>query len=114
MTQHDSPSDVAEARELRTYLRTAGDLVRLQILRRLAQEGEMGVTELARVLHTSQPLLSWHLGVLRRIELVSIRREGRLVWYSLNRPKLQLFHQRFGAWIAEVDSTFTNEGEADA
>jgi len=92
-------SDELEARELRAYLRAIGDLARLQILRRLAQNEEMGVTELAQALRVSQPLLSFHLGVLRRNHLVSVRKEGRSVFYSLNRPALRAFGQRFDAWL---------------
>jgi ArsR family transcriptional regulator len=114
MSQPNPPPEVVEARELRTYLRTVGDMVRLQILRQLARNEELGVTELAHVLHVSQPLVSWHLGVLRRIELVSVRREGRLVWYSLNWPQLHAFRERFSAWIASPDDMPGNEGEGEA
>jgi DNA-binding transcriptional ArsR family regulator len=114
MSQSDLPQEVVEARELRVYLRTVGDTVRLQVLRRLAQNGEMSVTELARELRISQPLVSWHLGVLRRIELVSIRREGRLAWYSLNRPQLRAFRERFTAWVAAIDGATDKESATDA
>ena len=78
MTHSGSPTrarsdELVEARELRVYLRAIGDLARLQIVRQLAQNGEMGVTELARALRVSQPLLSFHLGVLRRVRLVAVR-----------------------------------------
>jgi DNA-binding transcriptional ArsR family regulator len=91
--------ELAEARELRTFLRTVGDLVRLQVLRQLAQNEEMSVTALAQALRVSQPLLSWHLGVLRRIGLVTMRREGRLAWYSLNRQALSRFCERLDTWV---------------
>ncbi len=104
--------ELVEARELRAYLRTVGDTVRLYILRQLAQDREMSVTELARVLRVSQPLLSWHLGVMRRIGLVSIRRDGRLVWYSLNKPVLRSFRERFDNWIGET--AVEDKGEKDA
>jgi DNA-binding transcriptional ArsR family regulator len=100
-SDQDRMRELSEARELRAYLRVVGDLVRLQILRRLAQNGEMGVTELARVLRVSQPLLSWHLGVLKRVRLVTVRREGRLVWYALDRQVLRSFHQRLDRWLGE-------------
>ena len=93
--------ELAEARELRAYLRAVGDLVRLQILRFLAQNGEMGVTELAQTLRVSQPLLSWHLGVLKRVGLVTVRREGRLVWYALDRQTLHTFGRRLDQWLGE-------------
>lgn len=97
----DRAQELVEARELRATLRVVGDLVRLQILRRLAQNEEMGVTELAYALRVSQPLLSWHLGVLKRVGLVNVRREGRLVWYALSRQALRSFHQRLDEWLGE-------------
>jgi DNA-binding transcriptional ArsR family regulator len=99
----DRTQELAEARELRAYLRTVGDMVRLQVLRRLACGKEMSVTELAQALRVSQPLLSWHLGVLKRIHLVTMRREGRLVWYALNHPILCAYRQRFDAWVGGQD-----------
>jgi DNA-binding transcriptional ArsR family regulator len=104
---HASPLDkeraqeLVEARELRASLRVVGDLVRLQILRRLAENEEMGVTELAGALRVSQPLLSWHLGVLKRVGLVKVRREGRLVWYALDHQALRSFLQRLDEWLGE-------------
>jgi ArsR family transcriptional regulator len=107
-------NEISEARELRLFLKTVGDLVRLQILRRLSQAREMSVTELTRAVRVSQPLLSWHLGVLRRIELVTVRREGRLVWYALNRERLQSYWRQFKAWIKDDEmNSGIGEGEAD-
>lgn len=101
--------ELDQLRELYLYLRTVGDPIRLQILRQLAQNGEMGVTHLARVLRVSQPLVSWHLGVLRRVRLVSLRKDGRLVWYSLNRPVFTLLCERLAAWAGERNGI--QEGE---
>jgi len=104
-----------EARELRIYLRTVGDVVRLQILRQLAQSQEMSVTKLVKAVRVSQPLLSWHLGVLRRVGLVSVRKEGRLVWYSLDGQVLRSFRRRFDAWVRiPEDADAVGEGEKHA
>lgn len=97
----DRSRELAEARELRAFLKSVGDLVRLQILRELSQVDEMSVTELAQALRISQPLVSWHLGVLRRTRVVTIRREGRLVWYALHGDTLRAFLARFQAWVDE-------------
>lgn len=91
-----------EAYELRVYLRTVGDLVRLHILRLLARAPEMTVLELVAALRVSQPLISWHLSVLRRSDLVSLRRDGRLVYYALNRPAIEAFQKRFEQWIVQT------------
>ena len=108
----DRSRDLAEARELRILLKGVGDLVRLQILRELSQVDEMSVTELAQALHISQPLVSWHLGVLRRARLVTIRREGRMVWYALHRDTLRAFLERFAAWVGEGRTQVTKGGAA--
>lgn len=99
---------IKEAYELRVYLRTVGDLVRLQILRLLAHTPEMTVLELVAMLHVSQPLISWHLSVLRRSNLVSLRRDGRLVYYALNRPIIEAFQERFNKWIDQNKGEDTN------
>lgn len=95
--------ETAEVRELRMYLRSVGDTLRLHILHHLARLGEMNVTDLARALRASQPLLSWHLGVLKRSELVSVRRDGREAWYSVNAPVLRGYHDRLDAWLGMTD-----------
>jgi DNA-binding transcriptional ArsR family regulator len=97
----DLAHEIAKARELRSYLKAAGDTTRLLVLRWLAERGELSVTELAAELRVSQPLISWHLGVLRRVGLVSVRREGRMVRYSLDREAFFSFLERIGAWISE-------------
>lgn len=78
--------------ELKRTLRALGDVVRLHIVRVLAGCAEMNVTDLAQVLAAegrpvSQPLVSWHLAMLRRAGLVRTRRVGRLVYCSLDRDR---------------------------
>ena len=104
MDQRDSTGqerirEVAEVRELRAFLRSVGDTLRLHILRHLARAGEMNVTDLAHALRASQPLLSWHLGVLKRSQLVCVRREGREAWYSVNMPAVRQYRERLDAWL---------------
>ena len=93
--------ELQEARDLRLYLRAVGDLVRLHVLRQLVRNNEMSVTELARLVRVSQPLLSWHLGVLRRIGLVVLRRDGRMAWYSLNREQFDAYQSRVRNWLGD-------------
>ncbi len=106
--------ELGEARELSALLRAVGDPVRLQVLRQLARNAEMSVNALVRAVRVSQPLLSWHLGVLRRSGLVEMRKEGRLVWYSLNHQALRSFDKRFHTWIeGPPDSTSEEREEYD-
>lgn len=55
---------------------------RLMLLCQLAQ-GEHCVSELESVLGIVQPTLSQQLGVLREEQLVSTRREGKQIFYSI-------------------------------
>jgi ArsR family transcriptional regulator len=75
--------------ELKRMLRALGDAVRLNILRALAAVDEVKVTDLAERLAISQPLVSWHLTILRRMEFVRTRRQGREVYCSLDAARYQ-------------------------
>ncbi|HJU45023.1 MAG TPA: metalloregulator ArsR/SmtB family transcription factor [Vicinamibacterales bacterium] len=60
-----------------------GDPTRVRILDALSH-GELCVCDLAAVLGLSQSAVSHQLRVLRGIRLVKPRREGRVVFYSLD------------------------------
>ena len=60
---------------------------RLLLLCQLSQ-GEMGVSELEEVLGIRQPTLSQQLGLLRTDGVVSTRREGKNIYYSIADPAM--------------------------
>ncbi len=80
---------IAELREVARYFHALKDVLRLRILFTLVERGEITVTELARALRASQPLVSFHLRPLRLQGLVSVRRAGRAVYYAANVPEIQ-------------------------
>jgi DNA-binding transcriptional ArsR family regulator len=84
-----------DLREMARYFHALKDILRLRILMALAGSGEMTVTELARALHISQPLVSFHLRPLRVLGLVQVRRSGREVYCSVNLPEIQLRQGEF-------------------
>ena len=90
-----------ELREVARYFYALKDILRLRILVTLAESGEMTVTELARTLHVSQPLVSFHLRPLRVIGLVQVRRAGREVYCSLNLPEIQHRQAEFVEMLSE-------------
>ncbi|WP_250454181.1 metalloregulator ArsR/SmtB family transcription factor [Caballeronia sp. ATUFL_M2_KS44] len=59
---------------------------RLLLMCQLSQ-GELSVGELEEELGIHQPTLSQQLGVLRENELVSTRREGKSIFYSVVSPQ---------------------------
>lgn len=85
--------------DLRRALRALGDEVRLSIVRTLASGDEVKVTDLAATLLISQPLVSWHLGALRRSGLVRTRRQGREVYISLDLTRYRSILRQLGALI---------------
>ena len=81
-------------RELRSYYRALGDVNRLRIVQILATEGEQPVSELARRLRISQPLMSWHLRRLRRAGIIRMERLGREVRCSFDRERFAELNAR--------------------
>lgn len=71
--------------ELSTYFRALADRKRLLIAQYLAQHDGVTVSRLGEELHLSQPLISWHLRLLRRAGIVRTERSGREVWCYLDR-----------------------------
>lgn len=93
----DQPSEltIQELKEIARYFHALKDILRLRILITLAESGEMTVTELARALRVSQPLVSFHLRPLRLLELVQVRRVGREVYCSVNLSEIQRRQEEF-------------------
>ncbi|MBL8112239.1 MAG: winged helix-turn-helix transcriptional regulator [Acidobacteria bacterium] len=77
--------------------RAIADPTRREILRLLAKR-EMTAGELADHFETSKPTLSHHFAVLREAELITSRREGPTIWYTLNTTVLQ----DFVTWALEL------------
>lgn len=91
-------------RELKEMLKALGDVARLHMIEILSSAGEMNVTDLTQALLaggrlTSQPLVSWHLSILRRAGLVRTRRRGRLVYCSLDVNRYQLCLRMLGELV---------------
>ena len=68
---------------------------RRQILEFLAAD-ERSVGEIADALEFEQPSVSKHLQVLRNVNLVTVRRDGRRVLYRTNAETLRTIHDWCG------------------
>lgn len=66
------------------FFKCLSDQTRLTCLMLIQQEGELCVCELMEALQESQPKISRHLAHLRKFNLLSDRRQGQWVFYSIN------------------------------
>ena len=87
MTSAVLPSSELDRRKSAAVARALSDPKRLCVLETLAS-GERSVSELSRDVGCQIPNMSQHLGVLRSAGLVSTRRDGTTVYYSLTDPRV--------------------------
>lgn len=87
------------------FAKALADETRQAILE-LLQEREMSVWEIAACFDQTQPTISYHLGLLRRAGLLVARREGKQVYYAVNRCCLEKCTRRL------VNPFVRDEGES--
>jgi DNA-binding transcriptional ArsR family regulator len=70
-------------------------------------EREVTVSDLVDRLGIAQPQVSKHLGVLRAVDLVHVRADGKRRWYRVNGAALRPVHDWLGSfertWNARLD-----------
>jgi len=64
------------------------DPTRRKILH-LLKEGEKSAGQLAESFAISAPSMSHHFNILKQADLIAARREGQVIWYSLNTTVFQ-------------------------
>jgi DNA-binding transcriptional ArsR family regulator len=82
----------ADLRRLRTLYRALGDETRLRVIGLLAEVGPLPVTELSIRVGLSQPLISWHLRILRLAGLIDTERQGRTTICRLRAAAFEELH----------------------
>ncbi len=92
-TTHDPFNAVAEPK-------------RRQILELLGAR-ELSVNQIVELLGWPQPMVSKHLGVLKRVGLVHERREGRQRLYRVNMEKLKPIHD----WVSPFERYWSESFE---
>jgi ArsR family transcriptional regulator len=76
------------------------DETRQRILEMLL-EGEMRVSDIVDAFTMSQPTISHHLSILKQFGLVTSRKEGKEVFYAINRDNVM---ECCGRLIAKFDA----------
>jgi ArsR family transcriptional regulator len=73
---------------MNAIFKALADPTRRQILRLLADR-EMTAGDLAEHFEMTKPSMSHHFSVLKDADLIRSRREGQLIWYSINTTVVQ-------------------------
>ena len=78
---------------------------RRQIVELLAQRGALAVGTLVVALGLPQPAVSKHLGVLRKVGLVAVIKQGKQRVYSLEAEKLKTVHD----WVKAFEELWGHQ-----
>ena len=73
---------------MNAIFKALADPTRRQILRLLGDR-EMTAGDLAEHFEMTKPSMSHHFSVLKDADLIRSRREGQLIWYSINTTVVQ-------------------------
>ena len=95
---------MVEIREARELLKSLADETRLRVLSLLDHEDEINVGEFCQVFDCSQTMISKHLMRLRLLGLVTDRREGANVYYTL----IEINEPVYKTIVVSVTKSFEN------
>ena len=93
MTNSRITAGERDLRSLRTLYRALGDETRLRMIGLMAELGPVPVKTLSASVGLSQPLISWHLRILRLASLIATRRQGREVICQLRLAAFEELHE---------------------
>jgi ArsR family transcriptional regulator len=93
------------------WFHALSDETRLEIVERLIG-GERCVCELTDLMDAAQSRLSFHLKTLKDADIVTDRREGRWVYYTLNRATLDEIEALVGS-LKRTDRTAARSIKCD-
>lgn len=90
-SQLDTPAE-QDLRRLRVLYRALGDETRLRVIGLLAEIGPMPVNVLSSRVGLSQPLISWHLRIMRLAGVIDTERQGRATICRLRTAAFEELH----------------------
>jgi ArsR family transcriptional regulator len=105
-----APRIVSEPRNLTVEMfKALADPIRLELLAQIAARGPLCGCHLQEDLPYSQSRISKHLGTLRRAGLVTTRREGNWIYYSVDEDALATARD----FIDQLERSLHTPHEAD-
>jgi len=88
--QLDFPLDYAGIRKTLILLRSVNHKIRQRIIEIIGQGKRIVVTDICNDLNLDQSAVSQHLAVLRQAGVVKTERQGKFIFYFLNKERLNL------------------------
>ncbi len=88
-------------RELLAITKALADLNRIRILCALTENGELCVCQIQEFLSLAPSSTSKHLSLLAQAGLLSVRKEGRWAWYSINEDEMPRESGDVHAWLTK-------------
>ena len=85
----DLKVDYLAIKKAAVVLRAINHKLRQQILQLIESNERMTVTEIYIQLRLEQSVASQHLAILRRAGIVETTREGKFIWYSVSKQRLE-------------------------
>jgi len=70
-------------------LRSLNHKLRQQILKVINETEKLAVTEIYVKLRLEQSVASQHLAILRKAGIVSTKREGKFIYYTINKKRVE-------------------------
>ena len=94
-----SSLDIMESNfeKMSKLLSIAGNQVRLKILFLLKMENELCPCDLADILEMSVPAISQHIRKIKDAGIITSRREGQTLYYSLNEDETDILNTIFNS-----------------
>ena len=92
------------------YSKALGEPNRMKMVKILGshEPDTLGVSDIADILHLSQPATTRHLQVMEGVGFLTRRRVGNTVYYALNEEALREYHQLIGYAFAHAHTPCDN------
>ena len=86
-------------------LRAISHKLRLAILEFVDQKKVINVNKIYNTLKLEQSITSQHLKILRDVDLVETKREGKFIYYSINYDKVQQANEAIRDFAEKVEKS---------
>lgn len=86
-------------------LRALAHPLRMKLLSFIDQNGVTNVNKIYNTLNLEQSITSQHLRILREADLVTTRREGKYIYYSINYDKLGQAAEAISKFVSQLETS---------